>query len=231
MNSYEATHAVPADVLSGIMDSRWSCRGFEDRAVPTADIERLLEMAQRAPSWSNIQPWEVTVVTGGRLERLRADLVEYAKEADVKPDLPFPGKYGGVYQERRRECGWQLYDAVGVAKGDRVASMAQAMENFRFFGAPAMALVTTEGDLGPYAVLDCGVYLGYFVLAAQSLGLGAIAQASVAGHSDFFRRELEVPANRQILAGVSFGYPDDSHATAGFRTTRANIADVARFVH
>jgi nitroreductase len=198
--------------------------------VETAEIERLLEMAQRAPSWSNIQPWEVTVVTGARLERLRADLVEYAKDAEVRPDLPFPGKYGGIYQERRRECGWQLYDAVGVAKGDRAASMAQAMENFRFFGAPAMALITVEGDLGPYAVLDCGVYVGYFLLAAQSLGLGAIAQASVAGHADFFRRELDVPPNRQVLAGVSFGYPDPSHATATFRTSRANTADVASFV-
>jgi nitroreductase len=230
MHLHDVTHGAAADGLREIMDSRWSCRGFEARPVETGDIERLLEMAQRAPSWSNIQPWDVTVVTGARLEQLRADLLEYAKQADVKPDLPFPGKYGGIYQERRRESGWQLYDAVGVAKGDRAASMAQAMENFRFFGAPALAVVTTEGELGPYAVLDCGVYVGYFLLAAQSLGLGAIAQASVAGHADFFRRELEVPAHRQILVGISFGYPDQSHATATFRTTRADVTEVARFV-
>jgi len=214
-----------AEVLSELLNERWSCRAFRDRPVPPATLDRLLEMAQRSPSWCNVQPWHATVVTGERLERLRADLMDYAATHAEVPDIAFPEKYEGAYRDRRRECGWQLYDSVGIVRGDADASNAQMMENFRFFGAPAIAVITGEPALGTYGVLDCGVYLGNFMLAAQSLGLASIAQASIASHSSFMREQLQIPASRQVIVGVSFGYADPEHPTAGYRTSRAAISD------
>ncbi|HWD07428.1 MAG TPA: nitroreductase [Amycolatopsis sp.] len=219
-----------AAVVGDLQERRWSCRGYLDTPVSDETVRRLLEMAQKAPSWCNTQPWYVTVLRGEPLEVARKEFVEYAKTHEMKPDVPFPERYEGEFQRRRRECGWQLYESVGIAKGDREASQEQAMENFRFFGAPAVAVLTTEQALGAYGILDCGVYLGNFLLAAQSLGLASIAQASIAAHSDFWRTRLALPGNRQVVAGISFGYPDEEHPANGFRTTRAEIGDVAELL-
>ena len=90
--------------------------------------------------------------------------------ATPNPDVTFPERYIGAYKTRRSECGWQLYDAVGVKKGDRVASAQQMMENFRFFGAPHVTFVTSPVALGAYGILDCGAFVTGFMLAAQALG-------------------------------------------------------------
>ncbi|SEP44712.1 nitroreductase [Amycolatopsis saalfeldensis] len=219
-----------ADVLDDLQAQRWSCRGYLGTPVSDETVRRLLEMAQKAPSWCNTQPWHLTVLRGQQLEAARKEFVEYAQTHEMKPDIPFPERYEGEFRRRRRECGWQLYESVGIVKGDRDASQAQAMENFRFFGAPAVAVVTTEQALGAYGVLDCGVYLGNFLLAAQSLGLATIAQASIAAHSDFWRTRLVLPDNRQVVVGISFGYPDEAHPANGFRTTRADAGEAAELL-
>lgn len=211
-----------AQTFERLLAERWSCRGFLEREVPPHVLSRLLGMAQRSPSWCNTQPWHLTVLQGAATDRLRDDFVRHAMENAETPDIPFPERYNGVHQERRRECAWQLYEAVGVEKGDREASARQATENFRFFGAPNVAILTTDADLGVYGTVDCGIYVAHFLLAAQSLGLGAIAQAALASHSEFLRERLSLPTNRKIVLGISFGYPDHDHPANGFRTYRAD---------
>jgi nitroreductase len=219
-----------ADALGHLLDARHSCRAFQQRPVLRPTITRILELAQRSPSWCNTQPWEVFVTEGEGTERLRAAVSAFAAENPLSPDLPFPARYEGVYRERRRECGWQLYESVGIEQGDRAASAAQMQQNFEFFGAPHLAVVTTERDLGVYGALDCGVYLGALLLAAQSLGVAAIPQAALAAVAPVLREALGLPDNRQVLFGVSFGYADDAHPANRFRTTRAGVDDVVRWV-
>lgn len=213
---------TPTDTLERLFADRWSCRGFLDREIPIDVLDRLLEMAQRSPSWCNTQPWKLTVLQGAATDLLREEFVQYAMENAEIADFPFPERYTGVHQERRRECAWQLYEAVGVQKGDREASARQAVENFRFFGAPSVAILTTDSELGVYGAVDCGVYVAHFLLAAHSLGLGAIAQAALASHSGFLREKLSLPPDRRIVLGISFGYPDHDHPANGFRTRRAD---------
>lgn len=217
-------------VLADLLDARWSCRAFETRQVPRAQIERLLTLAQRSASWCNTQPWQVVVTSGEGTERFRAALVDYA--ADGNGDLgdefefPAPAGYHGVYRDRRRAAGWQLYDAVGVAKGDRVASARQAAENFRLFGAPHVAIVTTDADLGVYGAVDSGLYIGTFLLAATSLGIATIPQAALASRAAFIRKYFDLPEDRKILAGISFGYADTGHPANSYRTARAGSDEV-----
>lgn len=186
-------------------------------------------MAQNSPSWCNVQPWELVITEGDATERLRAALAEHLGDAPA-PDLPFPDAYTGVYLERRRACAWQLYESVGVARGDRMASLAQTAKNFTFFGAPHVAILTSPSALGVYGAVDCGIYLGHLLLAAQSLGLGAIAQAAVALYSPFLHAYFDIPTERRIVCAVALGYPDEDHPANGFKTERAPIDQVVRWV-
>ena len=216
------------DALDQLLSNRWSCRGYTDQQVPREVMEQLLTTAQRTPSWCNVQPWHVTVTSGGATEALRETL--FTTDEGYGVDFDFPAAYTGVHQERRRESGWQLYDAVGIQKGDREASSAEGMKNFSLFGAPHVAIITTEADLGVYGAVDCGLYIGSFLLAAQALGLGACAQAALAARAPLRHEWVDIPDTRTVVCGISFGYADESHPTASYRTSRAPLEQAVTFV-
>lgn len=217
------------DTLNDILIARHSCRAYEDRAVPRAEIDTVLSAAQRAPSWCNAQPWQVDITARGETKRLAAALTEHVMKNTPAPDLPFPSGYSGAHQERRRACGWQLYEAVGVEKGDRAASAREMMKNYSFFGAPHVALITSGRELGPYGALDCGGFITGFCLAAEARGMSTVAQAAPAAFAPFLRDWFDLPEDRLVLATIGFGYKDAGHPANSFRTARAPLADWARF--
>ena len=139
------------------------------------------------------------------------------------PDLPWPRGYPGIYGDRRRAVGWQLYEAVGVKKGDREAGTRQALENFRLFGAPHVALLHAPEALGPYGALDCGGFVTAFCLAAQALGVATIPQAAVASYGSFVRDWFDIPEDRLLLCAISFGLPDVHHPANSFRAPRDDV--------
>jgi nitroreductase len=214
------------DTLTQILGARYSCRAYRPDPVPRAVVEQIVTAAGRVPSWCNAQPWQVIVTDKPETDRFRDALFAHASQNGSQPDLDWPKQYTGAYRDRRRTCGWQLYEAVGVEKGDRAASAAQMMENFRLFGAPHVAIVTSEADLGPYGVMDCGGFLTAFTLAAQALGVATIPQAAVAGHGRFVHEFFGIPDTRLVLAAISFGYEDTGHPANAFRTERAPLDDV-----
>jgi len=221
-------------VIADLLGDRFSCRGYRPDPVPHEVIERLLALSQLTASWCNSQPWQVIVTEGQGTERFRQALFDHASraglEAEAQSDFPYPVRYAGIYKDRRRECGWQLYECVGVSFGDREASARQSLENFRFFGAPHVAIVTSEDDLGVYGAIDCGAYVGNFLLIAESLGISAIPQAALAHHSPFVRQYFGVPENRRIVCGMSFGYADPDHPANQFRTKRAPLDEVVTWI-
>ena len=215
-----------SDAFGQLLRERYSCRAYLRREVDAATIGRILEIAQRTPSWCNSQPWKIALTRGAGTERFRAALYEYASRHERKPDFDFPREYRGVYLQRRRECGFQLYESVGIARGDRAASARQTMENYRLFGAPHALIVSTDEALGVYGVLDCGAWVNNFMLAARGFGVASIAQAALAAYPDFVRAHFGLPEDRRIVCGISFGYEDAAHPVNRFRTSRAAIADV-----
>jgi nitroreductase len=135
-----------------------------------------------------------------------------------------------VYLERRRESGFQLYNTLGIVRGDKAAYAKQALENYNFFGAPHVAIIHTDEPLGIYGAIDCGAYVSNFMLAAQALGLGTIPQAALARHSALIRAHLNLAANRRVVCGISFGYADHGHKVNSYRTSRAELADTVTFI-
>ena len=218
--------SAQVQTLDHILQSRFSCRGYLPKPIDREKIEAIVRMAQQVPSWCNSQPWMVHLLSAQARDQLSDKLVRAAQARAGKPDIAFPDRYSGVYKQRRSVCGWQLYDAVGVTKGDRAGSVAQMMENYRFFGAPHVAIISTPKELGTYGAVDCGAFVSAFTLAAQAHGVSSIPQAAVAEMSDEVRCVIGLPQDRDVLCAISFGYQDPDHPANGFRTQRAPLSEV-----
>ncbi|ASM71437.1 MULTISPECIES: nitroreductase family protein [Roseobacteraceae] len=214
------------DTLNAILDARFSCRAFRSDPVDQDTITAIVATAQKVPSWCNAQPWQLTITSGSATDNFREALYAHAMATAPAPDLDWPEKYQGVYADRRRACGFQLYNAVGIEKGDRPAAARQMMENYRLFDAPHVALVTAPNELGPYGAMDSGGFVTAFTLAAAALGVATIAQAAIAAHAPMVRDHFDLPEDRNLLCAISFGYADPDHPANSFRTARAPAADV-----
>jgi nitroreductase len=216
-----------ADVVERVVRERHSCRAFLPDPVPEETLQRMFDTAQRAPSWCGVQPWGVTLTSGQATRDFATALGAHAA-ADSEELWHFapPEGYYGIYQERRRATGWALYDSMGVTREDTEGRRALLLANFAFFGAPHVAVITTERDLGIYGAIDTGAYLGALTIIAQSLGVATIVQAAIASYSPFVHDYLGLPDHRQIVCGISLGFEDTEHPINGFRTGREQIDNV-----
>lgn len=220
------------DDLRQIIERRRSCRAFLPEPVPEDTITAILETAQHAPSWCNTQPWQLTITSGPATDSFRAAMLQHVdSEAGQHcgSDFPRPAGYTGKRLARRRECGWALYDSVGITRGDRSGSRRQARENFALFGAPHVAIVSTPRELGTYGAVDCGLYIATFLYGAENHGVAAVAQAAIAGHAPFVREYFQIPDDHLVLCGISFGWGDQSHPANSFRTSRASLAEAVQW--
>src|SRR6478736_5211398 len=221
----------PIETLERLTSRRRSCRAFRPQPVARTSIIRILETAQKTASWCNSPPWRGIVTSGVETDRFREAMYKAANSGGPqKGDFPFPREYRGVYAERRRESGFQLYNALNIARGDKSAYARQALENFNFFGAPHVAIVTTDEALGVYGAVDCGAYVANFLLAAEASEIAAVAQASLAFYSDVVREHFGLGSDRKVLCGISLGFADTDHPANSFRTSRAELAEVVSFV-
>ncbi|TIC88954.1 nitroreductase [Nocardioides sp. GY 10113] len=214
------------------MERRWSCRAFRDEPLPDDLLTELLATAQRTPSWCNSQPWQVHLLGGDALAWFRTELAGRvaADPLGVASDLPLPGGYHGVYDERRRAAGYALYQSLGIDRSDKAARAAAMMENYDFFGAPNALIVTTDKAQGPYGAVDCGAYVTNLMNAALDRGVATIAQGAIGVYAGVVRDLLDLPEDRLVVCAVALGWPAEEHPVNGFRTDRADLTDVVHVV-
>lgn len=218
---------IQYDTFTDILQARYSCRAFRPDPVPDQTIEQIISAARHVPSWCNAQPWQVSVTRGAATDRFRAALTKAATEGvPPAPDLPWPKGYSGAYAERRRTCGFQLYDAVGIEKSDRKARMAQMLRNYALFDAPHVAIVHSPDELGAYGAMDTGGFVTAFTLAATALGVATIPQAAIAAYAPLVKELLGIGEDRLVLCAISFGYADTEDPANRFRTERAATPDI-----
>ena len=224
----EITMQQSYDNLRLLLNSRYSCRAYKKQEVSEKDIREIISTASRVPTWCNAQPWEVLVTRGEATEKLSQLLIESTKTQQINPDFNWPTQYVGQYAQRRRQCGYQLYESIGIQKEDKKRRKEQMMLNYKFFGAPHVAIVTSESDLGPYGSMDCGGFIATFTIVAQAKGIATIAQASITGYAQTIRKYFQIPKNRLIQTAISFGYSDDLHPINHFRTEREKSEKVVK---
>ena len=216
------------------MLSRRSLRAFRPDPVPRATVERILALASRAPSGTNIRPWMVTVVAGTVRERLvkamHADVLQHGEEGWKREFEYYPTKWRDPYLSRRRKLGWDLYGLLGIGKGEREKTHRQHARNYLFFDAPVGLVVTLERDLPVGAWLDTGMFLQNVMLAARAFGLDTCPQAAIASAHTVLRRELQIPQEQIVVCGMSLGFARADAIENTLATVREPVANFARFL-
>ena len=222
--------AGPGTVDDALLTRR-SVRGYLPGPVPRATIERLLELAARAPSGTNIQPWRVHVLTGEALRRLSADVLA-AHDSGAARDADYdyyPATWREPYLSRRRKIGWDLYGLLGIGRGDKAAMHAQHGRNFEFFGAPAGLMFTIDRDMGAGAFIDLGMFMQGVMTAARAHGLDTCPQAAFAGYAALIRRHLGAPDTEMVVCGMALGTADPDEPANRLVTEREPVGAFAVF--
>jgi nitroreductase len=200
-----------AQAVEHAITSRRAIRAFLPTPVDPVLVRRLIAVAARAPSGTNMQPWKLRVIGPDTRERLQASLIA----ALDSPDLPaeeeyryYPQTFREPYLSRRRKVGWDLYGLLGVAKGDTAGMKRQSAANLRFFGAPVALMLTVDRDLEIGSWLDLGMFVQSLLIAAQAHGLQSCPQAIFARFHPIVRRELAIPESEVVVCGIAIGHAD-----------------------
>jgi nitroreductase len=222
-------------IVDRVIRDRRSVRGFLPTPVPRETILEILDVAARAPSGTNTQPWQVIVVAGDSKEALSRELVATSLDPNLNGEHSqeyayYPDKWLAPYLDRRRKVGYDLYGLLGIAKGDRERMDAQFAKNYGFFGAPVGLFFTIDRVMGQGSWLDYGMFLQNVMIAARARGLDTCPQAAFCKYHRIISRHLEIPSERMLVCGMALGYEDSSVIENSLRTERAPAAEFTRFV-
>ena len=208
-----------------VVKSRRSIRGYLDKPVPKELIREILEIAMRAPTSMNSQPWNFYVVAGEVLDRIRKGNVE-RNVAGVPDSREFRmgPPYAGVHRDRQVEIAVQLFQAMGIERGDKEKRMDWVLRGFRQFITYDKALA--GGDIPPF---DCGGVVNCIVNTAWSRGLGCVINSQGIMQSPVVREEAGIPDDQVIQTCVAMGWPDETFPANAVVSTRKSVDEAAVF--
>ncbi len=229
---------MAADAMSQAVDaaitSRRSLRAFLPTPVPRAEIEAILQVAARAPSGTNTQPWQVHVLTGASKSALSAAIRAahddpVARATHVEEYAYYPTEWQSPYIERRRKVGWDLYSLLGIGKTDKARMHAQHGRNYNFFGAPVGLIFTIDRLMCQGSWLDYGMFLQNVMVAARGRGLDTCPQAAFMQFHCIISQHLQLPAQRMVVCGMSLGHADNTAIENTLVTEREPVAGFTTF--
>lgn len=222
------------EAVDHAITSRQSIRAFLADKVERATIEEILQVAARAPSGTNTQPWRVTVLTGPAKHRLSDAILKVYNDPEQRQQHTeeyayYPTKWIEPYLARRRKIGWDLYGLLGIGREDKSQMHAQHGRNYVFFDAPVGLVFTIERILEQGSWLDFGMFLQNVMTAARARGLDTCPQAAFMQFHRVISRELNLADSEMVVCGMALGYADMSKIENTLVTERAPVADFARF--
>jgi nitroreductase len=231
--------------FSNFLASRRSTRDFLSTPVAPEVIEQILTDSLTAPSWSNTRPFKVAVATGDVRDRIsneflsrwgvlskimRKGVLNKLRVIYSRYGLPTSNRlivkpYPAELKPRAERVGREMYETLGVTRGDRTARDQQWAKNYSFFGAPVELFIYVHKSLHIYAASDAGLMMQNLALSAHAQGLGTCAQGAVAIWDDVVRKEFDVPKSYRLLCGIALGYPSDA-AVNDFKANRLSVDEV-----
>jgi nitroreductase len=231
--------------FSQFLASRRSTRDFLSKPVSPEVIEQILTDSLTAPSWSNTRPFKVAVATGDVRDRISAEFLSrwgvlskimrkgilnklriiYSRYGLPTSNRFIVKPYPAELKPRAERVGREMYETLGVIRGDRTARDQQWAKNYSFFGAPVELFIYVHKSLHIYAASDAGLMMQNLSLSAHAQGLGTCAQGAVAIWDDVVRKEFDVPKSYRLLCGVALGYPSDS-AINDFKANRLSVDEI-----
>lgn len=223
------THISDSGSVDAAILSRFSARAYLDKPVDRVLLEGLLDVARRAASGTNTQPWKVYVLTGEVKDSLVEKVCTAHDAIRANPELAvdyaevydyYPEKWVSPYIDRRRACGFGLYGVLGIGKGDKDKMHLQHQENYKFFGAPVGLMFTIDKVMGRGSLLDYGMFIQNIMVAARARGLHTCPQAAWNGFSKIILPHIGAGENEMIVCGLSLGYADEDALVNTFMTER-----------
>jgi len=234
----KTTVADPASVDAAML-SRFSARAFENRSVERDLIMDLLQVAGRAPSGTNTQPWKVYVLQGQRRDELVEKVCAAHDAVTADPSLAaqyaeaydyYPQQWVSPYIDRRRACGFGLYGVLGIGKADKARMHEQHQRNFKFFDAPVGLMFTIDKVMGRGSLLDYGMFLQNVMLAARARGLHTCPQAAWNNYANIILPLIGAQEQEMLVCGMAMGYADASAVVNTFETERESAAAFTHWV-
>jgi nitroreductase len=222
------------NIVDEAITSRRSVRAFLPKPVPRDEIEKILEVAARAPSGTNIQPWHVHVLTGESLSALSDKILAAHNDPEqskthTEEYAYYPRQWVSPFIERRRKIGWDLYGLLGITKDNKAAMHAQHGQNYAFFGAPVGLMFTIKRVLEQGSWLDYGMFLQSIMIAARGHGLDTCPQAAFTPFHKIISEHLQFADDEMLVCGMSLGYADEAALVNKFTTEREPVASFTRF--
>jgi nitroreductase len=222
-------------IVDQAITSRRAIRAFLPTPVARVDIEAILDVAARAPSGTNAQPWKVYVLTGAIKEKLSAEILRVhddpvLRTRHVEEYAYYPGKWVSPYIERRRKVGWDLYTLLGLTREDKAGMHAQHGRNYAFFDAPVGMIFTIDRLMEQGSWLDYGMFLQNIMIAARGRGLDTCPQAAFTQYHRIIGDMLQLPSNEMVVCGMSLGYADCNRVENTLVTERAPVSAFAKFI-
>ena len=243
LNDSTASNATAPDARQQAVDeaitSRMSARAFTAQPVPREVLQSILEVASRAPSGTNTQPWKVYVLQGASRDTLVDKVCTIHDAMRTDPGLAaqhreeydyYPEKWVSPYIDRRRENGWGLYGLLGIGKGDKDKMHAQHQRNFRFFDAPVGLMFTLDRVMGQGSLVDYGMFLQSVMVAARARGLHTCPQAAWNDYASIVLPHIGASAEEMLVCGMSLGFADLAAPVNGYGTPREAVASFTHWV-
>jgi nitroreductase len=223
------------DVAEAI-NKRKSIRAFKSDPVPKEILHEIMELALRAPSYDNTQPWEFAIASGNKLEEIRQAFAEKASAEEPNPDIPLVPEFPQPYDTRRRVLGRKIFELKGIRREDKEKRMWWILQGLRLFEAPCVIYVCIDraiyqqGDkLNIWPLFDCGLVAENIMLLATRYGLGTVAQIQAVLYPDVLRKVLGIPDSKIIVLGIAVGYPDWDDPVSELRSEREPLENVSNW--
>jgi nitroreductase len=221
--------------VDAAITSRRSIRAFLPTPIAREDIEQLLQVAARAPSGTNTQPWKVYVLTGEKKQLLSERILAAHTDPEqarlhTEEYAYYPREWVSPYVDRRRKVGWDLYALLGLTRENKAGMAAQHGRNYAFFDAPVGMIFTIDRIMEQGSWLDYGMFLQNIMVAARGRGLDTCPQAAFTQYHKIIREVLELPDNEMVVCGMSLGYAAPDRVENTLITEREPAANFVKFV-
>jgi len=216
--------------IEQILQNRSSCRSYTKQEVDSDLLQQVFSAAQQSPSNCNVQPWQVLVVSGKKKDELKNKLIQNVmQQQKPNPDFNWNVAYTGEHRDRQFGAANALYTAMDIGREEKQKRQMAMLRNWAFFDAPHVAIFTLDKYLDIMGAVDMGIYAQTLSLLLQEQGISSCMQGALGQFPDPIRDMFELPAERGILFGMSFGYADEQAAANKARTDRAELGDSVVF--
>jgi len=219
--------------------SRHSVRAFLSTPVDAQIIQDILEVACRAPSGTNTQPWKVYVVTDKNRDEMvdrvcKAQLEIYnhpEKAAEYQETFPYyPEKWISPFIDRRRENGWGLYGLLNIQKGEKEKMAAQQLRNYQLFDAPVGLYFTVNKAMGIGSKMDISMMIQNVMVAAKARGLDTCPQAAWNHFRPIVLEVLGASDDEELVCTIALGYANPDEIVNTFITPREPVENFTVFL-